>query len=913
MKNLSNFFNSIIIAVMLFLNLNVMAQTPFVDLIQPTEPGIEWVVGGTYLISWTDNFQSTADILLSSDGGATYPTTLISGVTGSTWGWNTTGQSVGSNYKIKIQSTVSPGTYFDFSANAFALVDGIAGSITLNQPTGNEFIPQGTSYLISWNDDITAPVKIELLENDVLKRTISHSTVGTTLSWTVPTSGITPDSKIYKIKISSTVAGSTTDPAISGRFTISASAGSDIEVLQPTTGNKWAVGTTHLISWNDDLPEDVKVELWDKSTGTWTQVPQWKSGFPYSAISGSTHSWTIPNSVNVGTKYKIKIISSLDDELYDFSSQFSIKASAGSYVTVLQPVGHEKWAEGTTHLISWIDDLPEDVKLELWDKSTGTWTKVPAWKSGLPNSAVSGSTHSWSIPTSVDVGTKYKIKIISSLDDGIYDFSRQFSITATAGTFVTVLQPNGGEVWAEGTTHLISWNDDLPEDVKLELWDKSTGTWTKVLQWKSGLPYSAVSGSTYSWDIPTSVDVGNKYKIKVISSVDDNISDLSNRSFSITASAGTYVEVLQPNGGENWAVGTSHLISWINDFTEDVKIELWDKSSGTWSLIPAWQSGITSSSISGSTYSWGIPSNLTPGNKYKIKIYSSLDADLDDFSNSTFEITPSAGTFIEVLQPNGGEQWARGTSHLISWTDDLTEDVDIKLVKGGTVTNIASGISGSSYTWNIPSSLSVGSNYKVKIISTLDDNIKDLSNSNFSIIASTGTYITINQPNGGESLVRGSSYLISWTDDFPEDVNIELYRAGSTTTIANGVSGSTYTWNIPSGQTAANNYKVKIYSTLDATIKDFSNSNFSIVESSMMSVYPNPANQNITLNMENHESGEFQVVIFDRFNKAVVKTSVNTQYSNEVVIPTIQLANGVYFVTVTSGDYRSSKKIIIQH
>jgi hypothetical protein len=127
------------------------------------------------------------------------------------------------------------------------------------------------------------------------------------------------------------------------------------------------------------------------------------------------------------------------------------------------------------------------------------------------------------------------------------------------------------------------------------------------------------------------------------------------------------------------------------------------------------------------------------------------------------------------------------------------------------------------------------------------------------------------------------------------------------------VSGSTYTWNIPSDQDLGTNYKVKIYSTLDPTIEDFSNSEFSILASSIMSVYPNPANQNITLNMENNASGVFQVVMYDRFNKAVVETSINTQLSTEITIPTNQLVNGVYFIIVTSDDIRSSKKVIIQH
>ena len=250
---------------------------------------------------------------------------------------------------------------------------------------------------------------------------------------------------------------------------------------------------------------------------------------------------------------------------------------------------------------------------------------------------------------------------------------------------------------------------------------------------------------------------------------------------------------------------------------------------------------------------------------------------------------------------------------MISWINDFTEAVDIKLVKGGVVTDIASGVPGSVYTWSIPSDQDAAANYKVKIISTLDEGLYDLSNSNFSIQASSGTTVTVGQPNGGEGLIRGTSYLITWSDDFPENVNIELYSPGATTTISNGVSGSTYTWNIPSDQDLGTNYKVKIYSTLDPTIKDFSNSNFSILASSIMSVYPNPANQNITLNMENNASGVFQVVMYDRFNKAVVETSINTQLSTEITIPTNQLVNGVYFIIVTSDDIRSSKKVIIQH
>lgn len=875
MKKSRNFFSTAIVAMLLFASTSAMAQTPFINLIQPTEPGIEWVVGGTYLISWTDNFQSTTDILLSSDGGSTYTTTLALGVTGSTWSWSTSGLSIGSNYKIKVQSSSSPGSYYDVSTNKFALVDGVAGTITLNQPTGNESIPQGSTYLISWNDNITAPVKVELLENNVLKTTISASTTGTTLNWTVPTSGITTDSKIYKIKISSTVAGSTTAPAISGRFTITASTGTFVEVLQPNGGETWAVGTSHLISWNDDIGEVVNIQL--KNGSTYTDIA--------TGVSGSTFVWNIPSTEPTGTNCKVKISSSLNSSIHDFSnSRFSITASTGSFINVIQPNGGESWAVGTSHLISWNDDFAEAVNIRL--KKGSIYTDIAT--------GVTGSTYVWNILSSQVTGSNCKVQIINTLDGSIHDYSdSRFSLTASAGTTIEVLQPNGGESWARGTSHLISWNDDFSEPVDIKL--IKGGVTTDIA--------SNVTGSTYVWDIPSTQVTGANFKVKIFSTLDGSIKDKSNTRFSITASAGTYVEVLQPNGGESWAVGTTHLISWIDDLPEAVDIKLVNGSTTT-DIV----SGVT-----GSTYSWDIPSSQATNTHYKVKIVSTLDNSIYDRSDANFAITASTGTFIEVIQPNGGESWARGNDYMISWNDDLFEDVNIKLVKGGVVTDIADNVSGSTYTWSIPSGQAVGGNYKIKIISSLDPNVKDYSDANFSITASSGTFVTVIQPNGGESWAKGTSHLISWNDDFTEAVDIKLKRGGTITTIASGVSGSTYTWNIPSSQATASNYKVKIYSTLDATIKDYSDANFTISATSMVSVYPNPANQNITLNMKVVDAGSYTVVMYDRFNNAVFQTSVNPVMSTNLTIPTATLPNGVYFISVTSDKIRSTQKVIIQH
>ncbi len=767
------------LVVFLFAGLRLSAQTPSITLLQPTDPGIEWTVGGTYVISWVDNFPHGVDVLYSTDGGATY-TVIASNVLGSVYYWNTTGYALGTNYKIQVRSTLANG-YEAHSANTFSLVDQTNGSITMEQPTGGETWSESHQYLISWNDNLTAPVKVELLKNGVVISTLSASTTGSTIYWTIPT-GLADPGFVYQIRVSSTVTGATTTPATSGTFKIIASSATYVEVYQPNGGESWARGTTHLISWNDDLTEPVNIELYDGATTTTLQ----------SNVVGTTWYWPISSSLTPGS-YTIYVRSTLD-------------------------------------------------------------------------------------PTTV------------------FDVSdASFTITTSSGSYVEVYQPNGGESWARGTTHLISWNDELTEPVNIELYDGAT---TTTLQ-------SNVVGTTWYWPISSSLTPGN-YTIYVRSTLDPtNVFDVSDASFRITASSGSFVEVYQPNGGESWARGTSHLISWNDDLTEPVDILLYDGASFT----------TLASNVVGTTWVWAINSSLATGN-YKIYVRSTLDpTNLVDYSDADFAITASSGTYVEVYQPNGGESWARGTSHLISWNCDFPEGVNIILKQGATIIDtIVLNQLKSTYVWDIPSNEATGTNYRVEVYSTLDSlNLNDLSDADFSITASTGTFVEVLEPNGGEVWAAGTSYWISWNDDFPEGVNIELWKNGVyDSNIATNVLGSAYSWAIPVTQTPSTHYKVEVYSTLDSTnLQDFSDAEFEIVPQTMMSVYPNPADNNITINMENMiDNNSYTLQLFNRFNKPVIELQTN---SKSTTLSTMGLADGIYFVVATSNKTRVTKKVIIQH
>jgi hypothetical protein len=765
--------------ILLMLNISANAQQPSITLLYPDDANIEWVQGGTYVISWLDNFQGGVDILISADAGATW-SSIETDVTGSTYYYNTTGLAFGKKYRIKVQSHISP-QIFDKSSHNFKVVEAVGAFITLNQPTGGEVIPAGSTYLISWNDNLTAPVVVELYKNNAPFMTLA-TTTGTTYAWTIP-SGAWDPGKIYRIKISSSVQGSPTSPALSGKFKIVPSAGTFIEVIQPNGGEKWAQNTTHLISWNDDMPEPVNIELWKGNTLV-SMIAQ--------NVTGSTYYWAIDNTLAPSNKYRVYVRSTLDNNLFDRSDH-------------------------------------------------------------------------------------------------------KFSITLSEGSFIEVLQPNGGESWAHNTTHVISWNDDLPEPVNVELWKGNT----KVADLATD-----VYGSTYYWTISDTTATGSKYRVYVRSSLDPNMFDRSDGKFKITASAGNYVEVIQPNGGESWALGNTYVVSWIDDMPEPVNVELWKGNTKVADLA---------TDVYGTTYYWTISDTTVTGNNYRIYVRSTVDPGLFDRSDARFTIAASTGTYIEVYQPNGGETWARGTAHLISWIDDFFEPVNIELWKNNTkVSDIATDVYGSTYVWNIPATQATGNKYRVKVVSTKDATLKDFSDAYFSITASAGTYVSVNQPNGGEVWTMGNSYWIAWDDDIPETVNVELWKNNSKVMdVATDVVGSTYIWTIPNTLSASNKYRIKVVSTLDNSLADFSDSYFEIVAPPLLSAFPNPANENVTISMKNMLGKDhYTIQVFDQYNKLLREFTTS---SSMLSMSTSDLANGIYFVTVTSDNQRSTTKVIVVH
>lgn len=98
------------------------------------------------------------------------------------------------------------------------------------------------------------------------------------------------------------------------------------------------------------------------------------------------------------------------------------------------------------------------------------------------------------------------------------------------------------------------------------------------------------------------------------------------------------------------------------------------------------------------------------------------------------------------------------------------------------------------------------------------------------ILTASGATLSVVSPNGGESLVAGTTTEITWTSDVTGNVRITLLKSDlQMLVIAAGTpNDGTQTWSIPETFLSGSDYKVKVASCLDPTVFDQSDDFFTI-------------------------------------------------------------------------------------
>ncbi|MEO0092472.1 MAG: S8 family serine peptidase, partial [candidate division WOR-3 bacterium] len=245
------------------------------------------------------------------------------------------------------------------------------------------------------------------------------------------------------------------------------------------------------------------------------------------------------------------------------------------------------------------------------------------------------------------------------------------------------------------------------------------------------------------------------------------------------------ITVTSPNGSEYWMRGTSQNIRWNSSgVSGNVKIELYKGGSfyGT----------ITSSISNSGSYLWYIPTSLTPGNDYKIKITSVADPSIYDYSDNNFNIYRQ----IVVTSPNGGEVWYVGETRNITWTTaGIGGNVDIYYSTNGgsSWNNVILNVSDNgSYPWQIPNTPTTQGKVRVRHVQVSSN--YDQSDDNFAIYNPTPTLTGVS-PNNGNRLqtlnvtLTGTNFISGVSSvDFGSGITVNSTTVNSSTSITANIT-----------------------------------------------------------------------------------------------------------------------------
>ncbi len=425
-----------------------------------------------------------------------------------------------------------------------------------------------------------------------------------------------------------------------------------------------------------------------------------------------------------------------------------------------------------------------------------------------------------------DLDYSNKFGVPNNADGNLTSYFRyEVPVSDTVQPYFELEIPNGGQKWAPGTSHPVKWtSNDVPGTVFLQ-YSKDNFV-TDVHTIGADKPNTG----HFIWDnIPN--DPSNTVKVRVGSTLDPTVYDDSDNYFTILTPDEPWINVIQPNGGEEWEVASKHWVFWSsNDVPGNVKIEY--SKDGFNSDINV----IAADEINDGSFLWNpIPDDVS--DTCQVRITAVDDPLVWNISDDWWSIVPPGNPWIEVLIPNGGQAWVAGSQHEITWDwYNLGGNVKIEYSKDDfaspAISIVASTENDGSYMWNpIPNDPST--TVKVRITSVDIPTVNDKSDGYFSILAPLSPWFEILVPNGGQQWMVGTAHEILWTSgNVTGNVDLLYSKDGFGTdihTIAGDINNTgSFMWN-PVPNDPSTTVRVRVRSHTTTTIYDDSDSNFAIM------------------------------------------------------------------------------------
>ena len=198
-------------------------------------------------------------------------------------------------------------------------------------------------------------------------------------------------------------------------------------------------------------------------------------------------------------------------------NQYVFAAAAGDPVAgvVVSPDGGETWPIGSTQSIRWTSTgFAGNVKIQVSRDGGATWSLIVS-------STANDGVHPWKVTGPAT--TQARIRVTSLTDPTVGDVSNA-SFTIGGGA-LTMLAPDGGQVWPIGSTQSIKWTSTgFAGNVKIQVSRDGGTTWSLIVS-------STANDGVHPWKVKGPATT--QATIRVTSLTDPTVGDVSNADFAI--------------------------------------------------------------------------------------------------------------------------------------------------------------------------------------------------------------------------------------------------------------------------------------------------------------------------------------------------------------------------------------------
>ncbi len=434
--------------------------------------------------------------------------------------------------------------------------------VHVDSPNGGETLTVGQTYRIKWSNSVGIDkVYIGYSSCPSCLDDISPGLVANTgyYDWKVFV-GNTANTQ-FKINIIAyqTGVGSVQDYSdnnftVRSAITPTPTSGLSLRIVSPNGGQTVTVGQTYRISWSNSVGID-KVMI------GYSSCPSCLSWITNNGpiVNTGYYDWRVFVGNTTNTQFKIYVlgykttggsgqVSDYSDNFFTVKPAMTPTPTPGLSVRVVSPNGGETLTVGQTYRITWANSPTINVVTLGYSSGPGNLSWIA---NNIPNTGY----YDWKVNVGNTTNTQFKINVIAyqtgvgstqDYSDNYFTVKPAVTPTPTLTASLTLITPNGGEIWKRGSAYKITWTQPTQAgSTGLFLYTRNLSGTDSYLGAIAYYVSNLVGQNTYSWTIPstggsaTTPPDGNNIIIEVCqydASGNRIVCDKSNSPFTVTSS-----------------------------------------------------------------------------------------------------------------------------------------------------------------------------------------------------------------------------------------------------------------------------------------------------------------------------------------------------------------------------------------